>query len=135
MSRSRSTIIHPYAAKLHLATTPQQWAALQRRFRGALETDPDSVGSVNRIIDTEDSNRAHLVVWVDVIALGNARGGLMCVVHESVHVAGMLLDHIGQPYDGESEALAYLAEWVASWLLDGIAHYYDAAGDLIESED
>lgn len=34
--------------------------------------------------------------------------------------AGMLLDHIGQEYDGESEALAYLVGFVAAWLHEGI---------------
>lgn len=40
----------------------------------------------------------------------------MIAAHEATHAAGMLLDHIGQDYDGESEALAYLVGFIAAFV-------------------
>lgn len=36
--------------------------------------------------------------------------------HEADHAAGLILDYCGQPYDGASEAHAYLVGWLTSWV-------------------
>lgn len=38
------------------------------------------------------------------------------VAHEATHAAGMILDHVGQEYDGVTEALAYLVGWLVKWV-------------------
>lgn len=118
MSR-RHHVLDVYGAELHLATTDRQWAKLVRRFNGGLEEDPDDrVGATALMVD---DGRAHLVMWLDAGTVGDdALGMVTLCAHEATHAAAMLLDHVRQPYDGESEALAYLVGWLTGWLIEAV---------------
>lgn len=119
MSR-RQHVLDVYDAELHLATTERQWAALVRRFEGALAAeDIASVGACAFTVDT--SWTPHLVFWLHADLIGdNALGMVTTCAHEAAHGAAMLLDHVGQSYDGKSEALAYLVGWLTRWLIEGV---------------
>lgn len=120
-----STRLDPYGAHLHLACKKRDWTRLQRRFGDALGTQvPDSIGEARLVLHTENPG-AHLVVWIDLATAPLALDGMRTAVHEGVHVGAMLLDHIGQEYDGQSEALAYLVDHVVSWLWEQIAPHYE----------
>jgi hypothetical protein len=117
----RHHVLDVYDAELHLATTPRQWDALVRRFDGGLEPDDcNGVGTTTLVLDRE-KYVPHLIVWIDAATIGdNALGMVTTCAHEAAHVATMLLDHVRESYDGESEALAYLVGWVTRWLIEGV---------------
>jgi hypothetical protein len=117
----RHHVLDVYDAELHLATTEREWARLVRRFEGTLEPDDcNGVGTTTLVLDRERF-RPHLVIWVDLTTHGDDALGLVTTcAHEAAHAAGMLLDHIRQSYDGESEAFAYLVGWITRWLIEGI---------------
>lgn len=117
----RHHVLDVYGAELHLATTERQWDALVRRFDGGLEDDDHvSLGATCLVLDRELA-KAHLVVWLDADTIGaDALGMVVTCAHEAAHAAGMLLDHIRQPYNGESEAFAYLVGWITGWLIEAV---------------
>lgn len=112
---------HPlgvYGAHLHVATTRKQMTALRRKYD--LEK-PDSLGASWLTIDTHANNAPHLTVWMDTSRLDGA-GLVGTIAHEAVHSAAQLLDHIGQAAGKhDSEALAYLTEWVAARVWESVA--------------
>lgn len=132
MSRVRGTWIEPYGVRLRLATTERHWASLRRGFGDQTPRLPDSIGYTQSLIHSSVNQQA-VLVWIAVEKIPTSREAMLVAVHEAVHAAGMVLDHIGQHYDGGSEALAYLVDWVTSWLWAGLADHYDSAGMLIPS--
>lgn len=106
------TTINPWGAKLILATDRTDWDRLARRYD--IATEPTGMGSTDLQLDTETA-KVEFIVWIepgrDVVEV------MRTIVHESVHVAAMLLEHVGSTLHGESETLAYLAEWVAVWMM------------------
>lgn len=112
-----STTVQPYGVELHYATTPEQWATVAARFELDIEDAPRSWGLTIRTTDTE-RERTHLVVWVDGAAHAHTDPVVLLgtLVHEGYHAAGAILDHVGQQYDGNSEAAAYLVDWLVQWL-------------------
>lgn len=114
-TRPASTAIHPYGAYLHYATTPEQWATLQRRFHQPTDT-PNPIGLTCSVWDSK-TGRTHMLVWVNVaLHEGDSAELLNTIVHEGYHAAAGLLERLSQKLD-ESEAVAYLVDWVASWLV------------------
>jgi hypothetical protein len=112
-------MVAPYGAELHLATTERQWATLAARFE-LDEDDNNGVGTTTLVLDREKFV-PHLVVWLDVATIGDdALGMVTTCAHEAAHVAGMLLDHVRESYDGASEAFAYLVGWVTRWLIEAV---------------
>lgn len=119
MSKPRSHQLDIYGAWLHLATDRKAWRKLRRRIDSLPTLEPGMLGLTSR--DIGDDGSVNLSVFIDVkVQAGNPVGLTEILAHESAHAAGMLLDHIGQEYDGESEALAYLVGFVAAWLHEGI---------------
>lgn len=119
----RHSRIEPYGVPVHLATDQAGWDRLRRRYKGALRETPRALGSTDSL-DHERGYQWQIVVWIDTAAHPDAHSAMLTAVHEAVHAAAMTLDHVGQPYDGGSEALAYLVEWITGWLWDGIAPTY-----------
>lgn len=79
------------------------------------EIDQGAIGFTSR--DTGDDGSLHVSVFIDTARLAdNPQGLTEMLAHEATHAGGMLLDAIGQEYDGESEALAYLVGFIAAWL-------------------
>ena len=60
-------------------------------------------------------------MWLDLKATEAGSDLVDLVAHEAAHAAGALLDHIGQAYDGNSEAFAYLVGFIAGWLWEAAA--------------
>lgn len=121
MSKPRSRLLDVYDCWLHLATTPKQWAKLCEEFPN-LEPEPNASGMTELFVDTEEHHRPHVAVYLDPAAVKDAGSRLVDILtHESVHVAAQLLDHIGQKADRhDSEALAYLAGFVAGWCWENV---------------
>lgn len=117
MSKPRSHQLDIYGAWIHCATTPKQWRALRRRLP-SLDKKPNAQGSVSLTLHETDSGRVipHLTIWLDLNAAEDGADLVDLVAHEATHAAGSLLDHVGQAYDGSSEALAYLVGFIAAWL-------------------
>lgn len=106
-----------YYADFRLVTSKKSWRKLNRQI--PVGDPPTSAGYTIRLTDQETA-RQHVTVWVD---LGwhdkhpDSQAELLrTCIHEATHAAAMVLDGIGQAYDGSSEPLAYLVEWIASWL-------------------
>jgi hypothetical protein len=110
--------IDVYGAFLYLARSAADVGLARERFPGIHELDHAMVGGTTPILDTEDPLAGfHVIVYIDVAANQTRPGVLInTIAHESAHAAGMILDHFGQPYDGDSEAHAYLVGWIAEWL-------------------
>lgn len=115
MTKARSHQLDIYGAWLHVARTERAWTKLRKRIDSLPDIDDGSLGFTAR--EVEDDGTTHLAVFLDAARLaGNHVGTAEIVAHEAAHAAGMLLDHIGQDYDGESEAFAYLVGWMAAWM-------------------
>lgn len=117
----RSHQLDVYGAWLHLATTEQAWRKLRRRLPSLDKEPPDSQGAVSFTVETSENGKhtAHLPIWLNTTAVDAQAELVDLIAHESTHAAAALLDHIGQEYDGGSEALAYLVGFIAAWLWDG----------------
>jgi len=108
-----------YGATLHVATTRKAMTRLRRKFELA---KPDSLGASYLTVDTKANNAVHLIVWLDGDRVDGGAEMVDLVAHESVHTAAQLLDHIGQATTThDSEALAYLAGWVAARVWESVA--------------
>jgi hypothetical protein len=106
-----------YGAWLHVATDRKAWRALRHKLP-TLEKEPAAAGRVDLTIHTADSGRdtPHVSIWIDVSQATDQADLVDTIAHESAHAAGAVLDHVGQAYDANSEALAYLVGWIAGWL-------------------
>jgi hypothetical protein len=114
----RTTTIHPWGAVLHLATDRDAYEHLCRGFD--LEAQ-DAGGAAHLVLDTSDRAQVYFVVWIEPRP-DDPVGLIRTAVHESVHVAAMLLDHVGTTLHGESETLAYLSEWLVGWMMRHLPH-------------
>lgn len=105
-----------YPARLHLITSGKQWKRHHRDLPMHQPDAPDSAGLTATTLDTHAAV-LHVTVWVDT-AWHDRHGHSTddTAIHEAVHAGGAILDHFGQSYDGQSEALAYLVDWIARWL-------------------
>lgn len=111
---SATTRIDPYDAQLHYATTVDEWARIRKRF-GQSPDVPPSIGLTGRFWDSK-TGRTHMIVWVDVAKHPRADMLLNTIAHEGYHAAAGLLEGLGQSLD-ESEAVAYLVDWITTWLV------------------
>ncbi len=112
-----------YSAVVHLATTQKQWDRL-RKTVDSLDAEPGGLGftSCDVFEATDGGTVPHLSIFIDRKAHADSVSALVnTCAHEAAHAAGMLLNHLGQPYDGNSEAHAYLVGWLAQWLWDHAA--------------
>lgn len=108
-----------YGTHLHLATDRRALATLRRQLP-ELDKGPHTVGGSTIIGNPEGATRTtHLVIWIDVDAHHTDDALVDTIAHESTHAGALLLDHIGQAYDGDSEALAYLVGFIAGWTWRG----------------
>lgn len=105
----RDFLIEPYEVTLHFATTRKEWKALAKRF--------PVIGGVPASAGQTSSGGDHFFVWVDIKQLEKIDDSpFRTIVHEAYHASAAILDRIGQDYDANSEAMAYLIEYVASLL-------------------
>jgi hypothetical protein len=117
MARPRSHLLDVYDCWLHVATTEQDWAKLAKRYGLA---DLDSTGVCVLFVDSTKANQPHVALYIEAEATERRRVDL--VTHEATHAAAQILDHIGQRADRhDSEALAYLAGFIAGWLWEATA--------------
>ncbi|MCR1785316.1 hypothetical protein KVF89_22440 [Nocardioides carbamazepini] len=118
MSKPRSHQLDIYGVWLHHARDDKAWQKLQRRIDSLPDIEAGALGFTSR--DIGDDGSINLSVFVDRERLNDNPVGLTEILaHEATRAAGMLLDHIGQEYDGLSEALAYLVGFIAAWLHEG----------------
>lgn len=105
-----------YGVWLHSATTHKAWRKLRKSTLDSLpELEDGALGFTSR--DIEDDGAVHISVFIDAARLvDNPQGLVEILAHEATHAGGMLLDHVGQEYDGESEALAFLVGFIAAWV-------------------
>lgn len=116
----RSHLLDIYGIWIHLATDPRQWRSLQRHF-----TSPEDVPTVLGFAGWRDGD---IVLFVDLGAhTGDTLALVDTVAHEATHAAGAILDHVGEQYDGTSEALAYLVGWLTKWVWQHISTDLKAA--------
>lgn len=122
MTKPRSHLLDVYDCWLHLATNETEWATLCKQHDGALDDEPNSGGITQMFVDTEDHHRPHVAIYLDpTVVKDGGRWLIDTLTHEATHVAAQLLDHIGQKADRhDSEALAYLAGWVAGWMWESL---------------
>jgi hypothetical protein len=116
----RSHVLDIYGAHLHVATNHEQWKALRGRVK-KLPKQADSLGltCIRTMVTPDDRHIPVLAFYVDALAHREDVVELVdTCAHEAAHGAGMLLDHIGQPYAGTPEHHAYLVGWLARWLFD-----------------
>lgn len=126
----RSHLLDIYGAWIHLATDAQQWRSVQRKITSLSEDVPESMGRTDFALWLPDTggSTANLVVFIDLRAhTGDMLALVDTVAHEATHAAGGLLDHVGQKYDGNSEALAYLVGWLTSWIWRHVTTDLEAA--------
>lgn len=102
-----------YGAHVHVCRTEKGWRELRRDLKLDISKRVKSVGLTCRVVEPEDG-AVHFAVFLDAPLTGAAL--VEICAHEGAHLAGMLLDHAGQDYDGTSEAFAYLAGWTTSFL-------------------
>lgn len=112
-----------YPVRLYLITKPKQWRKHHARLPMHQAEPPDSVGLTATTVDT-CTGRLHVTIWIN--AGWHRRHGNDLdapAVHEAVHAGAAILDHFEQPYDGTSEDLAYLVEWIAGWLSRSLSRH------------
>ena len=115
MGRPVSHQLDIYGTWLHVATDRKAWSSLRRRIDSLAAIERYAIGFTSH--DVDDDGQTHLSVFIHVDRLrGNPQGLTEIVAHEAAHAAGLLLDHIGQNYDGESEALGYLVGFIAAYV-------------------
>lgn len=120
---SRSHLLDIYDCWLHLATNNRELAAIRRKHKQIPKREPGNFGSTYCFRESPDTGGDvnHYLVHIDLsLHRGDAGELLNTVTHEATHVATTILDSVGQPYDGDSEALAWLLAWVARWIWDGL---------------
>lgn len=118
MAKLRSHQLDIYGAWLHHARSLDEWRRIQRRIDSVPTPEEGVIGLTSR--DIGDDGSLNLSIYIDLERLADNPVGLTEILaHEATHAAGMLLDQIGQEYDGESEALAYLVGFIAAWLHAG----------------
>lgn len=105
-----------YPVRLHLITRPRQWREHHAELPMHQDDPPDSAGLTASTLDRY-GGMLHVTVWLDAKwHRKHDHDPVDTVIHEAVHAAGAILDHVQQGYDGQSEALAYLTEWIARWI-------------------
>jgi len=115
MAQVRSYQMDIYGAWLHLATDRRGWGTLRRRFENV--PPADAIGFTSFVVKRDG---VHICMFLDMGILdGNNVGLVEMLTHEATHASTMLLDHIGEEYNGQSEALAYLTGFIAAWLWIG----------------
>lgn len=121
VSKPRSHQLDVYGAWFHLVTDGRGWAIMRRQLP-SLGERPDAQGAVCLTLHTLPKGKTipHVTVYLQVDSCEEQRDLVDLVAHESIHAAASLLDHFGERYDGNSEALAYLTGWVAGWLWDSL---------------
>lgn len=117
---SRGLTHHPidvYGTQLHVAVTPKGWRRLRKQVT-SLAKDPGGLGFASfDLHETANRSEPHISIWIDVPAHeGDEVMLINTCAHEAAHASSMLFDHIGQEYDGSSEAHAYLVGAIASTL-------------------
>lgn len=105
-----------YGVWLHITTDRKGWTRLCKRI-DSLDKEPIGLGYTSR--DVEDDGNIHISMYIDAAKhVGNPQGLVEILAHEAAHAAGMLLDFLGQEYDGQSEAFAYLVGFIAATAWD-----------------
>jgi len=109
-----STRIDPYDARLYYATTADEWARIHKQFGQGLDVPP-AIGLTARVWDSK-TGRTHMIVWINAAEHPSADALVNTITHEGYHAAAGLLEALGQKLD-ESEAVAYLVDWITTWLV------------------
>lgn len=110
MAKPARHTIDIYGAVLHIAATRKQWQAID--LPDLEKINSSGLSQLTVWEPKRGLNVPHLSVYVDTRGI-EAPSLVNLITHEAAHAAGMLLDHLEETYDGNSEALAYLAGWIA----------------------
>lgn len=101
-----------YGVWLHVTRSKKAWRALRDTPGIDVPKKIQSLGLTTRV--SERDGTMHFAVYLHRDLEG--AGLVEITAHEAAHLAGLLLDAVGQPYNGESESFAYLVGWATSWL-------------------
>lgn len=121
--RYRRHVLEIYGVVLWHATTLAQYRSLNRReLDNSLPDSPLGTGSTT--MGTRDGT-FEVAIYTQTQLTDELTAIRICI-HEAVHAAGSILDSLGQKDENDrgSEAMAYLTEWIAGWLMEGIARHY-----------
>lgn len=116
MAKPISHQMDVYSAWIHFARSRSEWKQI-RKSTGLPVGKIRSIGLTEKFIDVE-SGLLQFCVFIDVKSQNPREVAEVCG-HEAAHLAGLLLDHVGTDYDGQSETLAYLIGWATGWLWAG----------------
>ena len=117
----RHHVLELFPVTLHAAYSLDDWNELRGTTIESLESDPGSKGHTSRdgVDNTHGAEDAHVSIYIAPNLDDLDR--LRTVVHESVHAAHAILDHVGEQVSPWSETLAYLTDWIAAWVWEGNA--------------
>jgi hypothetical protein len=120
MAKLRHYQLDIYGVWLHSATTRKAWRKLRNQIDSLPRITDGALGFTSR--DVEDGGDVHISLFIDAARLvDNPQGLTEILAHEAAHAGCMLLDHIDQEYDGQSEAMAYLVGFIAAWTWEAVA--------------
>ena len=125
----RHTTIAPYDVVLELALNRAELKAIARRMSAPdLLDHAGALGATTEVAHNDYKpggctcsggvgiNGRHYVIWVNPAARRRNVDLLRTIAHEATHAGVGILDAVGARYSGEdSEALAYLVDWIAAW--------------------
>lgn len=119
-----STVVAPYSAVFHLATSQRQVDKLVAEFGDGLDAEGlvHGTGGCTSILDTEPDVLVnfHVVVYLDVAWFAGKPLGFLVgtLAHECTHAAGFIAHHYGLNTDPREEHVAYLLDWLVTWAWD-----------------
>lgn len=129
MANRRSVTVAPFDVVLDLALTRDELAAIARRMDAPNLLD--HTGALGATTEVGHSgykpgactcsggvglNGQHYVIWINPAVRRRNVDLLRTIAHEATHAGVGILDAVGAKYGSDdSEALAYLVDWIAAW--------------------
>ena len=110
-----------YPVTLHTVHTEAEWHQLRETITTLDEDGPGGRGATSADLMDDDAGNEqdfHVTVYIDT-RYGPTET-FRSVVHEAVHAAAFVFEHLGQPADPKREEYAYLVDFIAAWLMDAL---------------
>jgi hypothetical protein len=125
----RHTTVAPYDVVLELALNRAELEAIARRMSAPdLLDNAGSLGATTAVSHNGYKpgsctcsggvgiNGQHYVIWVNPAAQRRNVDLIRVIAHEATHAGVGVLDDVNARYSGkDSEALAYLVDWITAW--------------------
>ena len=108
-----------YPVTLHAAYSVEDWAELRNTI-DSLAENIEARGHTSRdaVARDDGDEDCHVSIYVD--PRHDTTDVIRTITHESVHAAGAVFDQIVAPIEPFSEPFAYLTDYIAGWLWDGL---------------